>query len=389
MHEHAVCITGLQRSYPEFSHNVHYSLSNLYFGWRSERSKSQRRRLQLQEVMPPQDRERTRSILGNWRLEDNVGFFGVRPANDSWATVRTDLPPLLGESIQTPCGLGRAPWFSAYAKTAHQRITYAYSFVQMMCDLKACHQLVQAHERKVARDFVTVARLRLDLAWETPLSMPPELRPNTVYSSRMNTKAGLNDKWAIGRRAAMATYLDRVDLIPVANALWNYSAKAISLKATGRGEGLLSYNCAPGSVNIPFTCPPRYWRTTDWQWRWGVVGASAGTSPSASSQRRFTMTSEGFLMWALWRRNVSVAFEPSWIFCKFGNAVNTTARICVPRMRKRTSCQSLICPGGLTDCGCKNTTCQPDPKKSPLWYCESVRGKQLPLDPYSAEEGLY
>ena len=27
--KHAVCVTGLQRSYPEISHNLHYSLSHL------------------------------------------------------------------------------------------------------------------------------------------------------------------------------------------------------------------------------------------------------------------------------------------------------------------------------------------------------------------------
>lgn len=366
-HVHAVCITGLQRSYPEISHNIHYSLSNLYSGWSDAQSGGSS---QAQQA---------------WNLEEHVGFFGVRPANDSWATVRTDLPPLLGESIQTPCGLKRAPWFSAYAKTSHQKVIYSFSFVQMMCDLKACHRLVQAHEQKVGRDFVTVARLRLDLAWETPLIMPPVLRPNAVYSARMNTKVGVNDKWAIGLRAPMASYLNRVELIPVANALHNHSARSISLKATGVKDGLLSYNCPPGSINVAFTCPPRYYRTTEWQWKWGVAGVSAGTLPAA--QRRFTMTSEGFLMWALWRANVTIAFESSWMFCKFGNAVNTTARTCVPRMRKRTSCRSLICPGGLTDCGCKNNTCRPDPKKPVVWYCEPVGGKQLALDPYSSHGG--
>lgn len=369
-HKHAVCITGLQRSYPEISHNIHYSLSNLYSGWSSSHISGSQ---QHESLMAASSRRRAFS------LERNVGFFGVRPANDSWATVRTDLPPLLGESIQTPCGLGRAPWFSAYAKTQTQRAVYAFSFVQMMCDLKACHRLIQEHELKVGRQFLTVARLRLDLAWETPLVMPKVLRPNVVYSSRMNTKAGMNDKWALGRRAAMATYLDRVDLIPVANALFNRSGKALTLKATNGKEGLLMFACAPGSVNIAFTCPPAYAKTTLWQFRDGSAGVSAGLSPT--NTRRFTMTSEGFLMWALWRGNVSAAFDPSWMFCKFGNAVNTTARICVPRMRKRGSCRSLVCPGGLTDCGCKNTTCLTDPKR-PLWYCEAVRGQQLTLDPY-------
>ena len=112
-------------------------------------------------------------------------------------------------------------------------------------------------------------------------------------------------------------------------------------------------------------------------------------APALLPQRRFTLTSEGFLMWALWRANVSVGFEPSWMFCKFGNAVNFTARICVPRMRKRQTCVSLICPGGLTDCGCKNVTCNSGPKGSKLWYCEGVQGNQLPLDPYAGRTLMY
>ena len=127
---HGVCITGLERSYPEFSRNVHYSLSNFYSGWRGVDGGGD----DATAALP---------------LEQSVAFFGVRPRNDSWATVRTDLPALAGESIQTPCGLGRAPWFSAWAKTTTQKVTYGFSFIQMMCDLRACHELVLAHERRV------------------------------------------------------------------------------------------------------------------------------------------------------------------------------------------------------------------------------------------------
>ena len=370
-HEHAVCITGLQRSYPEISHNIHFALSSLYSGWRGVRNDR-----------PPVDQ-------ASFSLENSVGFFGVRPANDTWATVRTDLPPLLAESIQTPCyeslGMGaRAPWFSAYAKTIHQRVVFSFSFVQMMCDLRACYQLVQAHERneRSGREFDTLARLRLDLAWETPLVMPPGgLLPNTIYTSRMNTKAGLNDKWGIGHRYAMGRYLSRAELIPIANALHNRSAKPLGLKATGRTPGLLSYACAANKINEPFTCAPHF-NAPMAQWQFE-------TQPRLP-QRRFSMTSEGFLMWALWRSNLSIGFEPSWMFCKFGNAVNMTARICVPRMRARRSCTSLVCPGGLTDCGCRNQTCEETDKrgkKSKMWYCESVKGIQLALDPYAVGRG--
>ena len=105
-------------------------------------------------------------------------------------------------------------------------------------------------------------------------------------------------------------------------------------------------------------------------------------------------------MWALWRGNVTIAFEPAWMFCKFGNSVNFTSRLCVPRMRQRKPCSMLVCQGGLTDCYCnyKNqTSCiqkAPGKKNSSVaqWYCELTGGKQLALDPYDkrfAGSGLY
>ena len=376
MQEHAVCITGLQRSYPEISRNIHYSLSSLYSGWHDSDNRAST--VAAASLGPETIADAQRSKA--WSLDRAVAFFGVRPANDSWASVRTDLPPLTGESIQTPCGLGRAPWFSAFAKSNHQRVAYSFSFVQMMCDLRACHQLVQDDEGRTGRQFATIARLRLDLAWETPLVMPRTLLPNTVYTSRMNTKLGLNDKWAIGRREAMATYLNRVQLIPLANSMWNRSTPTVSLRATSRTEGVLYYDCGGNSnINVAFRCLARRTAKTDWQHR--TVSGALQLSPAlARPQRRFVMTSEGFLMWALWRGNVTIAFEPSWMFCKFGNSVNTTARRCVPRMRLRKRCRSLVCTGGLTDCACQNTTCG----GAKTWYCEEVEGIQLTLDPYGA-----
>ena len=38
------------------------------------------------------------------------------------------------------------------------------------------------------------------------------------------------------------------------------------------------------------------------------------------------MTSEGFLEWSLWRHNVSVYREASWMFCKFSDASKKVAK---------------------------------------------------------------
>ena len=80
--QHALCITGLQRSYTEFAPNVRASLASLYAGGD----------LQADDAA----------------LESSVTFFGVRPASDSWNAVRATLPSLRNESLQAPCGLPAA-----------------------------------------------------------------------------------------------------------------------------------------------------------------------------------------------------------------------------------------------------------------------------------------
>ena len=364
---HAVCVTGLQRSYPEISHNLHYSLSHLYAGWHhggnqpNGRSGTEHAHVREGHARPASAQK------SGFALDRHVTFFGVRPANDSWATVRVDLPPMQNESIQTPCGPNRPVWFSAYARTHSQRITYAHSFVQSLCDLRACHEMIQAHEQRVGRPFSTLARLRLDLAWETPLTMPPTLDPGVVYTSRMNTKAGVNDKWALGRRAPMGAYLDRVQYIAVANALYNGTGQGVSTCASLVRAGLLYYICPSVAHGAPFVCSPQQTQGTSWQ-SWQMGDRSGGPV----DRRKFTLTSESFLHWVLWRSNISIGYEPGWMFCKFGNSINTTSRLCVPRMRKKIGCGSLICQGGLTDCFCKNSTCTPS-----SWYCRNASGIQV------------
>ena len=91
--------------------------------------------------------------------------------------------------------------------------------------------------------------------------------------------------------------------------------------------------------------------------------------------------------WALWRENVTVVYEPSWMLCKFANASGWTARTCVPRMRRRERCASLVCTGGGVDCACRaNATCSSG-GGARAWYCQEVAGQQLSLDPYAAGGG--
>jgi len=63
----------------------------------------------------------------------------------------------------------------------------------------ACEEMITADERATGHVYKTVARVRLDLAWETAL-VPEHLNHNTVYIPAMNQKAGACDKFAFGRR---------------------------------------------------------------------------------------------------------------------------------------------------------------------------------------------
>jgi hypothetical protein len=377
---HAVCVTGLQRSFPEIRHNIHYALASLYAGnWtQTGPVRNNTGAAETAWTVEPSFHRGVRSR--RWAahvLNSTAAFFGVRPANDTWAEVRATFPLLRAESIQTPCGvkLGTArgeekpTWFSAYARSATQKAAYGRNFVQVMCDLSECHSMILADEAITGRQYTTIARLRLDLAWETPMRMPHLLRPRTIYTTRMNTKAGVNDKWAIGLRSAMALYLERKELMLVADRLWNHSARSCPVRASRKAEGLIYFTCDEITINRRFACRPERVNQTSWQ-------EAAG--PQHLQQRRFTLTSEGFLHWSLYRYNLSVAYEPGWMFCKFGDSRVSTVRICVPRMRKQTQCPSLVCQGATVDCGCKNITCT-----SKTWYCQGVAGSQLALDPYN------
>jgi hypothetical protein len=330
-------------------------------------------------------------------------------------------------------GATQSGWFSAYARDWATRRAFASTFVQVMCDLGQCMEMISRHEvtMRGGLRFETLSRLRLDLAWEVPLRMPTGgLLPNTVHTPRMNTKAGINDKWAIGLREPMEVYLRRVEAMAVANRLFapshGASASTAGLfwmhKQGGGGESMSDYECKHVSQGQPMRCLPIFDRHTEWQRRvtnldvrissratlqahagTDATGASEvptlGTNQSASvahdaahahgqhlGRRRFSLTSESFLQWALWRRNVSVAYEPSWMFCKMklSNLSQPGARTCVPRMVNRTRCASLVCTGSGVDCGCRADACtyfdHRARRNATHWYCQDTVGGQLGLN---------
>ena len=131
-----------------------------------------------------------------------------------------------------------------------------HTWVQTLCDQLLCDQIIAAHEKSEHFRFRTVARVRLDLAWETMLRPPPVLDPDAVYVPAMNQKAGVNDKFAYGMRGPMSVYLRRAADIAVAQSYFNRSAKA---ESAGRNGALTQYACH-GAL-----CRPVWGANHQWQ----------------------------------------------------------------------------------------------------------------------------
>ena len=336
-HHHAFCITGLERSFRAISGNLRAALGGLHHGL------------------------------------DRVSWFGVRPPQDPWTIVRERLPPLRAERVQRQCVQGRpVTWFSAYSRSMSAFWGTYHVWTLTLCDQLACDEMIDADEAATGRRYHTVARIRLDLLWETPLRPPPRLEHNVVYIPEMNQKAGMCDKFAFGRREPMRAYLRRIEDFVVAESLFNGSRKA---EAAGRGGALTSWSCQsrgqPDNRNSRLCRPVHDAGRHSWQMQLDSVlpppsppsgGADAATTlwtnvSKAPNQRAFRMTSEGFLEWALWRHNVSSYLWAHWMFCKYSNVenTNTTARTCVPRVRSRQPCATLHCEGSKVDCVCPMT----------------------------------
>jgi hypothetical protein len=96
---HAVCLTGLQRSLPEIGGNVRRGLLSLLA-----------------------DGPRRLGDGGQAHGDSQFGVFGVRPVNDTWATVRSLLPLAMEETQQLcvlPRGCGRAQAVGCPSEVRH------------------------------------------------------------------------------------------------------------------------------------------------------------------------------------------------------------------------------------------------------------------------------
>lgn len=331
---HAVCVTGLTRSFAEIGAGV---------------------------------RSRVFGLLAGSASHVRIETFGVRPANDTWSSVRAHLGPFSGLEKQVPCRPAGEPLPAFFTcqrgRTTHRMDTCTSSFVQMQCDLAHCDAMIARHEAggvgsdaagtgarigasTAARQFDYVTWMRLDVAWEVDLmpALPlPALatdRAGIIWLPQMNSQqAGLCDKFAFGTRAAMHKYLNRVDLISL-----NFSA------VPRNRQGLAAaWSCADRDKKQ--VCNPKPFADTA-----ALCTKRAGCMVSMSSER--------FLSFALYKANLTVV-RMKWAFCKYGNTTYSWHG-CTARLHAGTQqCKSLNCPAWMAGgCTCLNTTCA---KTS--WYC--------------------
>lgn len=310
-------------------------------------------------------------------------IFGVQPINSSWLLVRHHLPP--DEiALQRPCRARGAPlpWYTCAKGAKIDAERCRANFVQELCDLSACEALLRRHEARTRRQFDVVARLRLDMVWEVPIALPhrsSQLASATVELPKMNGQSGFNDKFAVGGRQGMAAYLSRVELLDVAGKMWlparhgrwprypvqwrcnstTPSTGALqpihpvdSCEAVHAPEGELDFGACNASITA--FCAKIY----------HVPGAPA---PRCACQPA-RLSSEAFLRYALWRRNATVRFHQSWMYCKFGVWPQCTQRLLE---RRRCNGGGLICRSWRSTGGCQ---CVPSCTNLTRWsnWCVNV-----------------
>ena len=160
----AVCVSGLERTFPEIGINI-----------------------------------RTTIVQAFHRLH----FFGVQPSHEPWEAVQQVFQFVRLVPQRELCAT--VPNGSHFMPRGAVR-----GFVASLCDLQHCEEIISEHEERKQRLYATVARLRLDLFWEMPLVLPAQFIPRVVHVPWMSYCHGTNDKFAVGERTAMRDYLTRV-----------------------------------------------------------------------------------------------------------------------------------------------------------------------------------
>ncbi|KAL1519724.1 hypothetical protein AB1Y20_023234 [Prymnesium parvum] len=345
----AVCVTGLERSYPEIRGNIRTAV----FG-----------------------------LLANIASQADVRVFGVKPVNDSWPNALIDFGPMIDTiEEQRPCRSPEAPlpmWFTCTRGSKTTRGgECARSFQQMMCDLAHCEEMIVASEERSMRPFDLVSRLRLDISWERLLELPSNLLASvsdkswglqTIWVPQMNRNGGINDKFALGTRRAMTTYLNRVRLFDVLNM------STLVRRTADMKRSPAKWTCGPSLARNCSIAEPCCWPSP--------LPRSRGFLPNCSTSRRSScgmpnLNSERFLELTMWlASNITVVHRQDWVLCKYGEIGHSWVG-CTNRMRRQTKCHSLVCVAWTAGgCRCQNTTCA----RGYNPYCVDTSRAQLQLD---------
>ena len=259
---HAVCVTGLERSFVAIGDNVRQGILR---------------------------------FLGT----PSIKFFGVRPRQDNWTMIRQLFPVTENQiELQTWCYSSDAElnltstWQHCDARARAHDCRRA--FLQALCDLAHCEAMIRAHELSRRGHFKTITRLRPDLFWEAVVEAPviDVIDNTTVYVPASDSQGGINDHLAYGGRWAMQQYLTRGRYIMTAPTLaktlkgseWNMKHLRRGLKGANTEQFLQLTLRLDGVRGVPMRdwmyC---YYRgKPHWSDTHGCVGRTRCRSPCRS-----------------------------------------------------------------------------------------------------------
>lgn len=176
-------------------------------------------------------------LFARWMRMGTVHVFGVQPVQDSWSHVRRFLQ-LSGLHLNASIETQTIANFTAPPKYFPQ--SSGRSFMIELWDCAHCAAMIKSRESRQGWLYDVVARVRLDLFWETFPSMPREFTKLQVHVPAMSSCNGVNDKFAIGDRLGMERYLMRVHRLPYDRQRSSFNSEQM-LKSALRGVHIRSH----------------------------------------------------------------------------------------------------------------------------------------------------
>ena len=236
--------------------------------------------------------------------------------------------------------------------------------------------MIRASEQRTMQEFDFVSRVRLDISWESLMPVPSNLLSllsnrwayDTIWVPQMNRNGGIGDKFAVGTRRAMSTYLNRVHLFD------NLDMTRLARRTTDMKKTPAKWVCGANLLRNCSKAEPCCWPAP--------LPKDGGVMPNCSKSKKGTcglpnLNSERFLELTMWlAKNITVVHRQDWVFCKYGEIGHSWTG-CTSRMRKQTPCTSLVCVAwSAGGCRCQNSTCA----RGYNPYCVDTLQTQLRLD---------